>query len=51
MLKQFSLEATALLTDLTEARMLIRIELNVKTPNGGQLIFGLVECGATLDFV
>jgi hypothetical protein len=37
-LRQFSQEATALLTDLTEARPLIRAELTVKTPNGEQLI-------------
>ena len=34
-LKQFSPPATALLTDLTEARPLIRTELRVKTPDGG----------------
>jgi hypothetical protein len=40
-----------LITDLTEARPLIRTELAVKTRNGGQLISGLVDCVATLDFV
>jgi hypothetical protein len=50
-LRQFSTEATALLTDLIEARPLIRTELIVKTPNGGQLISRLVYCAATLDFV
>jgi hypothetical protein len=50
-LQQFSSKATALLTDLTEARPLLRTELNVKTPNGGQLISGLVDCAATLEFV
>jgi hypothetical protein len=40
-----------LLRDLTEARPLIRTELNVKTPDGGQLISGLVDCAATLDLV
>jgi hypothetical protein len=40
-----------LLTDLTEARPLIRIELIVKTHDGGQRISGLVKCAATLDFV
>jgi hypothetical protein len=49
-LRQFSPQATALLTDLTEARPLIRSELTVKTPIRGQLIFGLVDCAATLDF-
>jgi hypothetical protein len=34
-LRQFSSPTTALLTDLTEARPLIRTELNVKTPDGG----------------
>jgi hypothetical protein len=37
--------------ELTEARPLIRTELIVKTPDGGHLIFGLVDCAATLDFV
>jgi hypothetical protein len=50
-LQQFSSRATALLIGLTKARPLILIELNVKTPNGGQLISGLVDCAATLDFV
>jgi hypothetical protein len=40
-----------MLTDLTEARPLIRTELTVKTLDGGHLIFGLVDCAATLDFV
>jgi hypothetical protein len=40
-----------MLTDLTDARPLIRIELTVKTPNGEQLISGLVDCAAILDFV
>jgi hypothetical protein len=39
------------LTDLTEARPLIRTELTVKTPDGGHQISGLVDCPATLDFV
>jgi hypothetical protein len=38
-------------TDLTEARPLIRTELFVKTSDGKQQISGLVDCGATLDFV
>jgi hypothetical protein len=42
-LRQFPLPATALLTDLTEARPLIRTELTVKTPNGGHQISGLVD--------
>jgi hypothetical protein len=50
-LRQFSPPATALLTDLTEARPLIRTELTVKTHNGGHQISGLVDCAATLDFV
>jgi hypothetical protein len=37
--------------DLTEARPLIRSELTVKTFHGGQLIYRLVDCAATLDFV
>jgi hypothetical protein len=40
-----------MLTDLTEAKPLFRIEMAVETPNGGQLISGLVNCAATLDFV
>jgi hypothetical protein len=51
MLQSFSPTATTLLTDLTEARPLIRTELTVKTPNGGHQITGLVDCAATLDFV
>jgi hypothetical protein len=50
-LQQFSPPATALLTDLTEARSLIRTELTVKSPHGGDHIIGLVDCVATLDFV
>jgi hypothetical protein len=49
--QQFSPPATALLTDLTQARPLIRTELTVKTPDGGHQITGLVDCAATLDFV
>jgi hypothetical protein len=49
-LQQFFPPATSLLTDLTEARPLIRIELTVKTPDGGHHINGLVDCVATLDF-
>jgi hypothetical protein len=44
MFKHFFPEAAAISTDLTEARPLIRIELTVKTPDGGQLSFGLVNC-------
>jgi hypothetical protein len=40
-----------MLTNLTEARPLNRSEMKVKTPNGGQRSFGLVDCAATLDFV
>jgi small nuclear ribonucleoprotein (snRNP)-like protein len=50
-LQQFSSKAAALLTDLTEARPLIRTKLIVKTRDGGQLISVLVNCVATLDFV
>jgi hypothetical protein len=50
-MRQFSSPATTLLTDLTEARPLIRTELTVKTSDGGHLISGLVDCAATLDFV
>jgi hypothetical protein len=39
-----------MLADLAEARV-IRTERNVKTPNCGQLISGLVDCDATLDLV
>jgi hypothetical protein len=48
---RFSSIATALLTDLTEARLLIRIELTLKAYDGGQLVNGMVDCAATLDFV
>jgi hypothetical protein len=50
-LKQFSPPSTTLLTDFTEGRMLIRTELNLKTPDGGHHISGLEDCIATLDFV
>jgi hypothetical protein len=56
-LQQFSSTATAILTDLAEARPLIRTEPNVKTRDGGGqlifggLIFGLVDCAAIFDFV
>jgi hypothetical protein len=39
------------LTDLAEARPLIRIELTEKTREGGHLIPGLMDCATTLDFV
>jgi hypothetical protein len=39
------------MTDLTEARPLIRTEPTVKTSDGGHHITGLVDCAATLDFV
>jgi hypothetical protein len=51
MLQHFLSPATTLLTNLTEARPLIRTELNVKTLDGGHQISGLVDCAATLDFV
>jgi hypothetical protein len=50
-LRQFSPPAIALLTDLTEARPLIRTKLTVKTHDGGHQIYGLGDCAATLDFV
>jgi hypothetical protein len=50
-LPQFSSTTTALLTDLTEARPLIRNELTVKTHDGGQVITRLVDCAAISDFV
>jgi hypothetical protein len=50
-LQQFSPPTTALLTNLTEARPLIRTELTVKTLDGGHQISGLVDCAASLDFV
>jgi hypothetical protein len=50
-LQQCSSTTTALLTDITEARPLIRIELTMKTLDGGRLGSGLVDCAATLDFV
>jgi hypothetical protein len=50
-LRQLSLDAFALLTDLTEACPLIPTHMNVKTHDGGQQISGLVDCAATLDFV
>jgi hypothetical protein len=50
-LKQFSPPATALLTDLTEARPLVQTELTVKTADGGHRISGLVDWAVTLDFV
>jgi hypothetical protein len=50
-LRQFSPEATTRLTDLTEARPLIRTEPTVITPYGGQQLFGLVDYVAALDFV
>jgi hypothetical protein len=50
-LRQFSPEPTAMLTDLAEARPLIRIELTVKTHNSEQLVSRLVDCAASPDFV
>jgi hypothetical protein len=50
-MQQFSARATAMLTDLTEARPSIRNELVVKTLDGGQLISVIIDCAATLDFV
>jgi hypothetical protein len=51
MLPQFSSTVSALFADLTEARPLIRRELTVKTPNGGQLVTCLVDCAVTFDLV
>jgi hypothetical protein len=50
-LQQCPSTTTALLTDLTEARPLIRTELSVETLDGGRLGSGLVDCAETLDFV
>jgi hypothetical protein len=50
-LQQFSSTATAVLTNLIEARPLTRTELIVKSHDGGHLISGLVDCATTLDFV
>jgi hypothetical protein len=50
-MRQFSSPATTQLTDLTEARPLIRTELTVRTLDDGHQISGLVDCAATLDFV
>jgi hypothetical protein len=50
-LKLFPPKAAAMLTDLAEARHLIRTELNVKTSDSEQLMYGLVDYAATLDFV
>jgi hypothetical protein len=38
-----------MLTDLTEACLLIRAEVNVKNHDDKQKIYGLVDCDATLD--
>jgi hypothetical protein len=48
-LRKFSPDVAAMLNDLTEARPLIRTELNVKTHDGGQLLSGFVDDVATLD--
>jgi hypothetical protein len=50
-LPQFSSKHAALLTDMMEAWPLICTKLTVKTHDGRQLISGLVNCAATLDFV
>jgi hypothetical protein len=50
-LRQLSPDASTVLTDLTKARPLIRTEMNVKSHDGGQLIFELADCTSTLDFV
>jgi hypothetical protein len=50
-LRQIFSEATAMLSDPTEARPLIQAEMNVKNNDGRQLISGLVYCAATLDCV
>jgi hypothetical protein len=51
LITQFSHRANAVLTDLTEARPLIRTELTVKTFDDGHRNSGLVHSAATLDFV
>jgi hypothetical protein len=50
-LQLFATDTTALLIDFTEARSLIRTELNVKTRDVEQHVSELVDCAATLDFV
>jgi hypothetical protein len=50
-LRKNSPDASALLSNCTDSCPLIRTELNVKSPNGGQLIFGLVDRVATFEFV
>jgi hypothetical protein len=49
--RQFHANATSLQTYLTEARTLIRSEMNVKIPHGKHLISGLVDCATIFDFV
>jgi hypothetical protein len=50
-LQHFFPPATTLMTDLTEARPLIRTTMTVKTADGGHHITRLVDCAATFDFV
>jgi hypothetical protein len=50
-IREFSPDATAILTDLTEARPLIQVKLTVKIHNFGHKTSGLVDCVAPLDFV
>jgi hypothetical protein len=49
--KIFSPDATALLTDVSEIRLLLRAKLIVKIPSGGQNISGLPNYAATLELV
>jgi hypothetical protein len=50
-LRQFSPDAPALLTDLAEARMMIRTEKDVKAHDGGLWTSRVVDCAAAHDFV
>jgi hypothetical protein len=50
-LRHFASDATTLVDGPTEARPLIRTELNVKTLDGEHRISGLVDCAATTNFV
>jgi hypothetical protein len=47
----FPTDPYAMLSDLTEACPLIRAELNVKTHDGGQSLYGLVDGDVTLYLV
>jgi hypothetical protein len=49
-LRQFSSDATALVTYLAITRPFLQAELNVKAHEGGELTSGLVDYAATHDF-